>query len=40
MEKTPEIIGKPPKSEVTPPKGATNSQISKLGAAAIKSSQR
>ena len=38
MEKTPEIIGKPPKSETTPPKGPSQGQISKLGAAAIRNS--
>jgi hypothetical protein len=39
-EKTPEIIGKPPKTELPPPKsGPTPSQISALGGAAIRGSQ-
>lgn len=41
MEKSPEIVGKPPKTELAPPKsGPSASQISALGSTAIKASNR
>lgn len=40
MEKTPEIIGVPPKSEQQPKNGPSAATISKIGGAAIAASQR